>query len=305
VKIDGRKAIHTDCNLCGADTYNLLWIKDSFRYVRCVDCGLVYITPRLTEAEIAYIYDLGFESKSIQRPEPIDFSSYGSFFKQISPYRKNNTILDVGCFRGYLLMAAKERSWRVFGTEISKRAAQSASNSGLNVHLGSLPDAHYSENYFDVISLFDVVEHLSDPMRYFREIRRILRPGGLVYLETPNFDSLLRFLFGQNWCVFFPWHLYFFTKNTIEHMIIKAGLQLIGCKCENWGPLSRFNPYSSLNSNFTISKPRAMSSEFVRRYNNILKRPYLWAQSIANIPLRILSRFGFYTGSKLIILAEK
>lgn len=306
MKIDGRKVVAVSCNLCGSEQRTLLWVKDGFQYHRCQGCGLVYISPRLTEAEIASIYAVGFESKSSQRPPPVDYSSYRPFFKAAEKYRRNNTLLDVGCFRGYLLLGARKRGWQVWGTEISRQAADSARlEYGLDVYVGSLLDAQYPSNHFDVVSLFDVVEHLTDPLNYLREIRRILRPGGLLYLDTPNFDSLVRSLLGREWSIFFPWHLHYFTADTMRGMIDEAGLDVVSCRCENWGPISRYNPYRALKSLSAISKPNVASKGWVRRYRKYLKPPYLLARRLTNLPIEILSAFGLYIGSKLIVLAEK
>lgn len=306
MKIDGRDVISVGCNHCDSTNNKIIWRKDGFPYCICQECDLVYISPRLTEQEISNIYETGFKSKSENKPPPFDFSSFNSFFNEAEKYRKNNTLLDVGCFRGDLLFGAKQKGWDVFGTEISEKAARyGESNYDLNIHIGSLVDAGYVDNYFDVVSLFDVIEHLPDPKRYLKEVNRILRPGGLLYLDTPNFNSINRFLFRENWTIFFPWHLYYFTESTLNNIVENNGFISKRMICENWGPFSKYNIYSSLNENQNISKKGIISNNLVLTFRKQLKPIYRLAKNIVNIPLKVLSLSGIHIGSKLIVIAEK
>ena len=306
MEIDGRRVEWVQCNICSSESTDLLWAKDGFQYVKCKRCGLVYVNPRLTEDEIRRIDEEGFTSRCDTHPEPLDFQSYRGFFSRIDKYRLTNRLLDVGCFKGHLLVGARQHGWDVFGTEISESAAQYARMSyGLKVHCGPLHDAAYGSDTLDVVSLFDVIEHPSDPFAYLREIRRILRPGGLLHITTPNFNGVMRTILGKRWTVFFPWHLYYFSYQTLEKLLINSGLETIFASSSNWGPISTFNPYISLKEKRTISRGGLAQSEFVRRHKRILKKIFLFERSVENLPLKFLSAAGLFLGSKLVVYAEK
>lgn len=300
------RVIPVACNICGSKEHSALWVKDEFQYNRCNDCGLVYINPRLTEEEISKIYRTLFKGKSLSKPPPLDFTSYKEFFKLIANYRKNNSLLDVGCFRGYLLSGAREQGWQVKGTELSEQAAACARKDyGLDIHTGSLKDANYPENFFDVVSMLDVIEHLTDPAEYLREIERILRPGGILYIETPNFNSITRYLLGKNWSIFFPWHLYYFTPGTLNNIVSRANLDVVSVRAINWGPLSTHNACSDLNSSDGVSLHNNTAGKIPGRYKKLLKPYYRSGVNIVNIPLRCTSSIRVNLGTKLVLVAKK
>lgn len=304
--ISGWRTKPVKCNFCGLDHSSGLWVKDGFSYVKCSNCGLVYINPQLLPSEVERIYAIGYESKSASKPDPIDFLTYQPLLRWAARYNRTGRLLDVGCFKGYLLVAARSKGWEVFGTEISAGAVEYArQKQSLNIFLGSLPEAGYPEGYFDVVIMQDVIEHLSDPSGYLREIFRILRPGGGLYIDTPNFSSIARYILGKDWSVFFPWHQYYFTARTLRKMLEKAGFKVQNIRCTGLGPISSFNPFFSLQVRQEIVRSsRHSMKSFFRHRAPFLRRPYFFFRSIANIPFFVLSTFNIHIGSKMIALAE-
>ena len=295
------------CNLCHTDNPSTLWIKDGFRYVRCQTCGLVYVNPQLLSSEIERIYAIGYKSKSASKPRPVDFLAYQPVLSWAAPYKQAGRLLDVGCFKGYLLVAAREQGWAVFGTEISSQAVDYARREHqLDVVLGSLPEAGYPGAYFDVIIMQDVIEHLSDPSNYLREICRLLRPGGGLYLDTPNFDSLTRHALGKDWSVFFPWHQYYFTVQTLCKMVEIAGLTVRHVQCIGLSPLSRYNAFRSLESRGEIADNKLSGLKaLIRKRAPFVRRWFFVLKDVGNLCFKLASALGIHSGSKMIVMAEK
>lgn len=295
------------CNLCDRDCISELWIKDGFRYVRCQNCGLIYVNPQLLPSEIEAIYAVGYQSKSADKPRPKDFLNYQPLLRWAAQYRKNTRLLDVGCFKGYLLMAAREQGWLSFGTEISAQATEYVKQEeGLDVFLGSLPKAGYPDEYFDVVVMQDVIEHLSDPLGYLQEIYRILRPGGGLYIDTPNFNSVTRYFLGKDWSVFFPWHQYYFTPRTLQQMIEKSSFTLRCIQCIGLAPFNRYNAFRSLQQKQEIAcLSKRHIKELLKRKVPFLKRSYFFSKSIGNTPFRIFSAMGIHIGTKMIAFTKK
>ena len=119
--------------------------------------------------------------------------------RRVIPYRGSRRIQDVGCGGGGYLYRLKRWGWDAYGVEPSETGARQAQNLGLNVKQGLLEEAQFEDNFFDVIRLSNVVEHLPNPKATFREIARILQPKGLVYLTVPNTRSLVFWLFREHW----------------------------------------------------------------------------------------------------------
>ncbi len=176
--------------------------------------------------------------------------------KTIKQFSKKGRILDVGCAYGFFLEVAEEEGWEGYGVEISEYAARYAKEElGLKVSLGELKEVRYPSEYFEVVTLWDVIEHLPDPLGELKEINRILRKGGIVALSTPAIDSLFAKLSGKRWIGFqCPWeHIYYFSRSTISKLLEKAGFEVvrigtIGRICDLRYIADRFKLYSSFIS---------------------------------------------------------
>ncbi len=202
---------NTLCPLCGEDNARFLWTKPDARYVRCNSCSLVYENPRFTEQELVEFYSK--KSYFIQESESSTTSGYQNYYNQctqglreeyfdiVERYArtKRGLYCDVGCGPGGVLKIAERRGWSAVGVEISSWAVTEGKKDGLNVIEGSLLDAKFPTDHFDALSMFDVLEHLATPKEYLKEIHRILKPGGVLVVETPNVDGFFaRYVYKQD-----------------------------------------------------------------------------------------------------------
>jgi SAM-dependent methyltransferase len=137
-------------------------------------------------------------------------------------------LLDVGCATGDFLVAAQERGWAAQGVELSGHAAGVARRRRVDVRVGTLRNARFPDAAFDVVTMLDVIEHLNDPMAELRETRRVLRPGGIICVETPNWDSIYRRVLGRRWAALQPrLHLLYFDRTTLREALSRAGFQVV------------------------------------------------------------------------------
>lgn len=141
-------------------------------------------------------------------------------------YRNNNRFLDIGFGAGTFLSAAAERAWEVFGSEVSYPAVSAAEKLGFKVFFGKLTEARFPDEYFDVITASEILEHLEDPMVDLAEIARVLRPGGLFWATTPSSRSLSFRLLGIDWSVLAPpEHVQIYSPKGVAGMLNKAGFK--------------------------------------------------------------------------------
>lgn len=240
------------CNLCGssqaAQEYE---VSDYYferpeviaRLVRCQSCGLVYQNPRPTLEEMGqhYLpeYELysatnegsgsGFKARLMERAIRYGMDKRASF---VTRHKAGGRWLDVGCAAGTFLHSIQQTparsSWELYGVEINPAAADIARTwYGLNVFTGSLEQADYPDRYFDAITLWDVLEHLHSPVESLREIRRILKPEGILALRVPNLQSWDARVFGRYWAGLEPpRHLFVFSPETLTRLLQKAGFQV-------------------------------------------------------------------------------
>lgn len=235
------------CNLCGnANAAPIIYDLPDFllhrneasaTFVKCVSCGLVYQNPRPTFAEMAAHYPPDYESYT---PEPNAENSswllrqaiqYGvtKRCRFITRYKRAGRLLDVGCATGNFLQGIRNcGNWEPYGVEINEHVVHIAQEHGLDVRLGTLEQAGFSDEFFDVVTLWDVLEHLHDPAGSLHEIYRILKPDGLVVVRVPNADSWDSRLFGRYWAgLDSPRHLYVFTPMTLDALLAANHFQCI------------------------------------------------------------------------------
>jgi 2-polyprenyl-3-methyl-5-hydroxy-6-metoxy-1,4-benzoquinol methylase len=191
----------------------------------------------------------------------------------MEPYRKTNRILDSGCGLGWFLVEAKKRGWEAYGTEFSRAAVSICTEKGIKMTEGALASTMFEENFFDVITSFEVLEHINNPHVEMKAISRLLRRGGLFYCTTPNFNSAMRYYLGADYNVIeYPEHLSYYTRTTLNRLTAMHGLQNV--KFLNTGiSLTRLK---RATGQATVQLPHAKRPDEILR-NTIESRWYMIA----------------------------
>jgi len=137
-------------------------------------------------------------------------------------------ILDIGCGRAWMLAKLKQLGWECYGTEWSETLVNLHRQNGLQVFREiDLRDCHFADQYFDVVTLWHVFEHIYNPSEILAEIRRVIKPGGLIVLATPDFGGLSARLARQSWFALdVPRHLYHYSHKTLPDMLEAAGFKV-------------------------------------------------------------------------------
>ena len=239
---------HVVCNYCGADDTSTVleggdWlhgIPGIFTLVRCNHCGLMYLNPRPNPEGLAAYYPqdyeahIGTQKQRLSWLRRLDYE-YGIHkrHRAITRYTEIGHMLDVGCGSGAFLDGMRERGWSVAGIEPSARAATYARHElGLRIQNTPLEDAELVPAAFDLVTMWNVLEHLSNPQESLRRLGAALRPGGLLAFAVPNLHSLDRILFKQYWAGYdLPRHLYTFPFDVLEKMVRAAGFEVLDRRC--------------------------------------------------------------------------
>ena len=174
---------HINCNLCGADDAGLVATQNDYRMVECRRCGLVYADPRPTPEILIGLYD-GYhqrESKDEHTWERLmapNFSEVSALLDDMFPGK--GRLLDIGCGYGHFIELMKSKGWAASGIEPSERTSEYALSKGLDVKRTVIEDASFSENSFDAITAFYVLEHLFDPLAALNKIKKCSSPAGCL-----------------------------------------------------------------------------------------------------------------------------
>jgi 2-polyprenyl-3-methyl-5-hydroxy-6-metoxy-1,4-benzoquinol methylase len=201
----------------------------TFKLLRCGGCGLVTTIPCLPKSELEACYqpeywgrasadDLAWVRRD-QRPRTAFLECF----------RREGRLLDVGCGLGLFLVALDPQRWDRHGLEAMPAAYREAvSRLGADrIVMAELTAAEFPPEHFDVITFWDVLEHLPDPVAALRQAFRFLRPGGLLLLRLPNFAGYTARRFGEDWYeLALPYHLYHFTPASLTHLLEASGFRV-------------------------------------------------------------------------------
>jgi 2-polyprenyl-3-methyl-5-hydroxy-6-metoxy-1,4-benzoquinol methylase len=236
-----------DCILCGKSETRLAFAAkdrlavtaDPFSIVRCQRCGLLFLNPRPTQEEMGRYYpysEYGDAFTPAIEDEPSVVTRFNRLYhmerlcRAVERVKREGQLLDVGCATGNFLDRMRRRgNWRVYGVEVNEEAAHYAQDRfGLDVFVGELGAAGYPEHSFDIVTLWNVMEHLHSPLDTLKEVWQLLKDDGVLILSVPNVDSLDARIFGDRWIGLDPpRHLYVFSPETVSQLLSKAGFEVI------------------------------------------------------------------------------
>ncbi|MBF0557412.1 MAG: class I SAM-dependent methyltransferase [Nitrospirae bacterium] len=156
--------------------------------------------------------------------------------KEIKRLRFPGSLLDIGCGAGFFLKLAADEGYNVSGVELSQWACEYARKTfALNVINGELKDAGFAPDTFDVITLWHIVEHVSDPVKFLMEVNRLLKKDGLLVVEVPNIRSVAAKLAGTNWELMAPKeHFFYFDLHTMSRLLQMTGFAVSGNRSYFW-----------------------------------------------------------------------
>jgi len=227
------------CPCCRGNAIAPFLSHAGFHVVACRGCGLRFLDPQPTAAELEALY-----SESYFTHEGTSLPGYDRYLEELDNHRRTfddrlpllparssgGRLLDVGAAVGVFVERARLAGWDAVGVEPSSWAAGHARDVlGQPVTTGTLEGEHHPPGSLDMVTLWEVIEHLPDPGATLREIHRILKPGGHLALSTPDAGSPVSRLMGRRWPGWrkVPEHLFFFDGRTLERMLREAGFEVV------------------------------------------------------------------------------
>ncbi len=224
------------CPICG-QTSPREWLrapdrfhgrKEKYILMRCQACSLVWLSgpPKPAEMHLHYTdeYDKLISAAGVNSP-----ARWRDRQAALNPYKRSGALLDLGCSSGSFLESLPRDSWELYGVEMSVESAKTAeARTGAHVFVGDILDAPFPPESFDVITCFDVFEHVYQPRKVMARVVEWLKPGGIFYVLVPNIDSAEARVFGSYWHgLELPRHLFHYSPASLKFLAESAGLREI------------------------------------------------------------------------------
>jgi len=231
------------CQLCGSSERRTKFSEPPFDILECTDCGLVYVTPRLSSEALAEVYGASYWKSD--NPKNRGYSDYAkdgplylkTFQRRMALVNKwvhgKSRVIDIGCAAGFFIQVMAEHGHDVLGIEpsapIAEHAKQAVGADRILIgDLDSVPKHCIAPGTFDLVTMWDVIEHIPDPQQTLHHVRQLLAPGGKLLLETQNVSSHWARMLGRRWHHYkHEEHLYHFTPQTIERLLGDCGFAVL------------------------------------------------------------------------------
>lgn len=232
------------CPVCDCARHRLVWgprvkiddplalygpasgVRAAQRLVMCRDCGMIYESPRFPALTILNAYENAQDAHDNQYLQRVDGfrRTLQSLGTRLPPPPAE--VLDVGTAGGAFLRAALDRGYNAQGLEPSATLARQGIKRGLSITHGTLATAPWRPRSFDLVCLWDVLEHVTDPFDVLVQCNRLLRPGGILLINFPDIGTWPARLAGRHYWWLLSVHLHHFSKRTLEKLCVRAGFDI-------------------------------------------------------------------------------
>jgi len=232
-----------DCPLCrGATPTTEVARRGVNVIVRCGECGFIYVNPQPSMEELAAFYGPSYFSnnpdKFFKLPMPPAVARrLLDYVRLVKRHGQGGKLLDIGCGTGFFLLTCRDRGLDAEGVELSPVAAEFGRKEfGLRIATGTLADQDLPQHSFDVVTMWDCLEHTRDPLAELARVQQVLKPGGVLCVTVPNSASLWARLSGSRWMGYdkADEHLLYFTQKTLARALTASGLQPLVIRPQGW-----------------------------------------------------------------------
>ncbi len=266
----------SNCLVCGSNDLKLLKKYEKDHLVRCRKCSFVFSRLRPTEDELNRTY--AAYKRGISAPTSISIEKLRARAKWICDQANVGTVLDVGCGDGYFLRVFSEMGCKIYGTEFDRESEIIAEDKGaIMLEGGLMPPLPENITGFDLIIFTEVIEHINNPKIVLNHFQSLLNPNGLLFITTPNFDGLERYMLGPKWgMIMYPEHISYYSPATLDDIVISQRLHKVRTYTEN---ISLFRIIEFINrsrkaQSINAEKVAAKAQEIVsgNKMINLLKK---------------------------------
>jgi 2-polyprenyl-3-methyl-5-hydroxy-6-metoxy-1,4-benzoquinol methylase len=302
-----------NCTICGKKNSKFIFKKqseeldsDSISVYSCLECKGIFLgNYNLEYEEEMYEYYKQYQGKSAEDLfNPLTALSYHKVLDLFTENTSGKSILDVGCGKGDFVHAGVKEGWNVEGIELSQEAVDIAQKFLLPVTKLDFFSSEIRPASYDVVTMFEVLEHLPDPVNYIVRAAEIVKPGGLIYLTTPNYNSFDRRLQGISWPVIHREHLTYFTPQLLQEIINKnTNLTILKSETRNISIQS----FHHLKNIFKLKRKTTKDNLMFTNQSTDDVRKSIQSSFVLQILKRIINKFLDITssGNTIVLLLKR
>lgn len=305
-----------NCPVCESAESAFLFEKDWFRHVQCPQCGMVYMNPRMNEAathafynsDVNEIYNETKFDRVSASTEMDDHINYDNL-ALIDGFRngRKGVLLEIGSAKGHFLTKAREKGYSIYGLELNqKNYNYSRANLGDTILDVDLSEAHFDDDSFDIVYMRDVIEHIPAPKSFLREVSRVTKPGGIVFIDTHNIDGwIYKITRGRHVVIFGFEHPVHWSPRTLGRILAQNGIVVRKVKQASLDFTMQDILSYLINPSFTTIYPPEVS-RIMRIVAKFLLIPFRF-KPVRWLDRTILPRLAnlFGRGSVMKVIAEK
>jgi len=261
----------------------------------CGNCGLKSLCEKTNLSNLHKFYNSEkyyqfwgeLNPENIRNIEHIKRLTFQKALKKVTKYKKGGKLLEIGCATGILLAESQKNGFEVYGVECYSKFAKIAKTKvGSHVTCGMFENIQYPKSYFDIVVMYDSLEHLKDPFAVISKINRILKAHGLLVIATPNTQSLSAKLMGKYWTHYKKEHLFYFSPKSLKFLLLKY----------HFRPLSIENERKALNLSYIYHQLQTFSTFGLTRFVSLLYQI---------TPKRLRCKHLFLSSGEMLTIAEK
>jgi 2-polyprenyl-3-methyl-5-hydroxy-6-metoxy-1,4-benzoquinol methylase len=236
-----------NCPACENQKSNSVGNKNGYALEKCLGCGTLFaklsFENEKTSSEVQDLYDHYYDFANFKLPKAAEISLQ-KIVESFTEFRQTNNLLDIGFGEGGMLTVAEKNDWKCFGTELSPPALKYGAERGWTVSNDAFSDERFPREGFDVVTMVELIEHVPNPDFFLETAFKLLRPNGLLFLTTPNNNSLNRRWLGADWSVISPpEHITIWSPSGMRKALSRNGFTLSKIKTEGFNPIEIIGKY--------------------------------------------------------------
>lgn len=221
----------TECLICGSGVQKQIYVLGNISIVECGNCGFIYSSSIPTMEEILKNYSEEYferEYDTIADEKLVAHDVGSKMYAQIEQYATPGKALDIGCGIGNYIFSGQKRGWTCFGIDVSPAAAKiTREKTGAEIFVGFIENAGYEDDFFDAVVMVHSLEHQVNLLLTLKEVHRVLRTGGVLFISVPNIESVEAKRGGIGWRGLQPgFHYYHFSKASLSKIVTTAGFMI-------------------------------------------------------------------------------